>query len=324
MIITFIFFLCYQLQISDTQFNLYNTDKSLLMNVFGYDCLYYDQDTAFDLLKSFVPFCIRSETIKQFNDEDKSCYGKIITFKELKTNNVSVGDLFWWNAVIEIIDLYEKYLLFPHLVNDNEFYCNCSFLTQFGKSCQYDTNAEDYERSFTILLWGSRSVSSNEQVKNDYLTCYIGIQCQTNLFCLDWRQICNGIIDCDYGEDEPDELCLQMESNQCHPEEEFRCQNGLCIPITMASAVPDACLDRSDGTQIFDTNLPNYLSDLCLDYPSLDCDETNHGWKQFSCNNGQSISYSDLTSKVSKRGKTCANDHHLKYLRKLFNTNDHN
>ena len=43
----------------------------------------------------------------------------------------------------------------------------------------------------------------------------------------------------------------------------------------------------------------NYLLDLCLDYPSLECDETNHGWKQFSCGNGQFISYSDLTSKIS-------------------------
>ena len=107
---------------------------------------------------------------------------------------------------------------------------------------------DDDERSFTELLMNSRYDSSNEEMKIDYLTCYIGIQCQTNLFCLDWRQICNGIVDCDYGEDEPFELCLQMELNQCNSEKEFRCKNGLCIPISFAYDIIEDCLDRSDGT----------------------------------------------------------------------------
>jgi hypothetical protein len=213
------FFLCYQLQISDNQFNLYHTDQSLMMNAFGYDCLYYDYEDM-DYSKSLMPFCIRPEKVKESNDEDKLCYGELITFKELKTNNVSIGDLFWWNAVIEIIDLYEKYLLFPNLVNDDEVYCNCSLLIQLGKSCQYHIDANDNQRSFTDLLRFTK-LFLMDPVENDYSTCYIGIQCQTNLFCLDWRQICNGIVDCDYGEDEPIDLCLQMESNQCHSENEF-------------------------------------------------------------------------------------------------------
>jgi hypothetical protein len=53
-------------------------------------------------------------------------------------------------------------------------------------------------------------IRSNEEMIINYSTCYIGIQCQTNLFCLDWRQICNGIVDCDYGEDEPDELQMNV------------------------------------------------------------------------------------------------------------------
>jgi hypothetical protein len=310
-----IFFLCYQLEISDTQFNLYHTDKSLMMSTFGHDCLYYEIDEAIHSSKGLVPFCTRPEKVKESNDE---CNGKLLTFKELKTNNVSIRDLFWWNGVIEILDLYEKYLLLPNLVNDDEVYCNCSSLSRFGKSCQYDISTDDNdERSFTNLLPYDRFSSLGEELENAYSTCYIGLKCQTNLFCLDWRQICNGIVDCDYGEDEPAELCLQMESNQCHPENEFRCKTGLCIPNTMASNVIEACPDRSIGTVI----TPSYLFELCLRYPPLECDETNYGWKLFSCNNGQSISFSDLTSKSDQ---TCANNHHLKYLRKLFSTNDEN
>jgi hypothetical protein len=111
----------------------------------------------------------------------------------------------------------------------------------------------------------------------NYSTCYIGIQCQTNLFCLDWRQIRNGIVDCDYDEDEPDELCLQMDSNECHSEEEFRCKNGLCIPISLISPVIDAYFDRSDRKTIIDYISPSSLVELCLEYPSLPCDQTKHG-----------------------------------------------
>ncbi len=79
------------------------------------------------------------------------------------------------------------------------------------------------------------------------------------------------------------------------------------------------CSDHSDEVKIFDTSRSTPLLEICLKYPSLECDEINRGWKQFSCLNGQSIPYSDLTS---KRG--CKNDYHLRYLRKLFSTNDEN
>jgi len=160
-----------------------------MLNVLGYDCLYYDQEAEVVTIKSLVPFCIRPETIKQSNEEDdKLCHGTPITFKQLKTNNVKINDLFHWNAVIEIIDLYEKYLLFPDLVNDNEVYCNCSLLTRFGKSCQYDiVNANDYEPIFTFtdLVMIDGNARYNEEGKNEYITCYIAIQCQANLICLD-------------------------------------------------------------------------------------------------------------------------------------------
>ena len=281
-----------------------------MMNVFGHDCLYYYADRLFSSLESLITFCIRTEELR---NENKLCYGEPMTLKELKTKNISIRNLFHWNAVIEIIDLYEKYLQFPDLVPENEVYCNCSTLTRFGKYCQYHIDTEDDERDFRNLFRTMKSGIENSELENNYLTCYIGLKCQTNLFCLDWRQICNGIVDCDHGEDEPADLCLQMESNQCHPEEEFRCQNGLCIPITMTSIAVGICSDLSDGTAAFDSTLPDYLLELCFSKPSFECDEINLGWKQFSCNNGQSISYSDLTSKVG-----CTNNYHLIYLRKLF------
>jgi hypothetical protein len=227
MINTFIFFLWCQIQIRDTQFNLHHTDKSFITNAVALDCLYCN---PYELSSGLVSFCIHHN---HSDDEDKLCHGTPITFKQLKTSNVKISDLFHWNAVIEIIDLYEKYLQFSNLVNDNEVYCNCSHLTRFGKSCQYDIDTEIYQRNFDYLVQIHRRSIYIAELDKKYSTCYIGLQYQTNLFCLDWRQICNGIVDCDHGEDEPAELCLQMETNQCHPEKEFRCQNGLCMPMTI-------------------------------------------------------------------------------------------
>ncbi|CAF4227901.1 unnamed protein product, partial [Adineta steineri] len=53
------------------------------------------------------------------------------------------------------------------------------------------------------------------------LTCYEGLQCHSTI-CLDWREICDGIINCENGEDEPDE-CLLLETNECE-DNEYRCR----------------------------------------------------------------------------------------------------
>jgi hypothetical protein len=136
---------------------------------------------------------------------------------------------------------------------------------------------------------------------------------------LDWRQICNGIVDCDHEEDEPVELCLKMELNECDFKNEFRCKNGQCIPISLADDSDPDCQDQSDEANQFKWNFKDYFLNICSMSTSFGCDETNHGWKQFSCGDGQVISYLGLTSKIDQDGKTCRNKRHYKYLIKLFN-----
>ena len=130
-----------------------------------------------------------------------------------------------------------------------------------------------------------------------------------------------------YHQDEPFDLCLQMESNECDAEKEFRCQNGMCIPISMmhrAGGGVGACFDRTDVTELYIGDSLIYLGKLCLDYPSIECDSINHGWKKFSCNNGQYISYADITSKQDQIGHTCANNRHRMYLKQLFSVTNEN
>ena len=46
--------------------------------------------------------------------------------------------------------------------------------------------------------------------------------------CLDWREICDGKIDClDDGADERN--CDELDSNEC-TKDEYRCRNGFCVP----------------------------------------------------------------------------------------------
>ena len=315
------------MRISHSQFNLYDTEESLLINGFDHHCLYFNQDEYLvDAHRSLIPFCIRSETQQNSNDGDKSCYGERIKFEKLKSMNISAAELFQWNAVIEIIDSYEKYLSFPDLMNNNEFYCNCSCLSRFGKSCEYEINYVDLgdnERTFT-LLFQEKDYLIDDEIKNEFLTSYIGIQCQTNFPYFDWRQICNGVVDCDNGEDEPFELCSQMELNQCNVNTEFRCKTGLCIEKSFGYDQETDCSDQSDQIDIYNIDSTMHLLSQCNLYTKLECDETNYGWKRFPCGNGQFISYSDLTSKEPIPGKTCANGRNLIYLTNLFSSENPN
>jgi len=49
--------------------------------------------------------------------------------------------------------------------------------------------------------------------------------------CLDWREICDGKIDClDSGSDEL--ACDELDANECATDE-FLCNSGLCIPYDL-------------------------------------------------------------------------------------------
>jgi hypothetical protein len=50
--------------------------------------------------------------------------------------------------------------------------------------------------------------------------------CESSI-CLDWREICDGKIDCKNGYDE--RYCQALEMNECNPLTERRCYDGQCI-----------------------------------------------------------------------------------------------
>jgi hypothetical protein len=100
---------------------LYNTDV-LYRNALK-DCLY--SNTVDNKINEWIliRYCIDE------NDFENSfeCYGNVkLTFEELKFKNVSSENLFKWNAPIDTINNYEKYLIENDLSMKNDLYCNCS------------------------------------------------------------------------------------------------------------------------------------------------------------------------------------------------------
>jgi hypothetical protein len=89
---------------------------------------------------------------------------------------------------------------------------------------------------------------------SQHLPCYVHLKCNRVSdhsrmvgACLDWREICDGKVDCiDGGHDE--EQCWQLEINECDSETEFRCHNGLCISLNFLNDDENNadCLDRTD------------------------------------------------------------------------------
>ncbi|CAF3796622.1 unnamed protein product, partial [Rotaria sordida] len=216
------------------------------------------------------------------------------TLYALHQLNVTVEQLLSWSAPI---DLIEKYVFYINQSDTNnmlstETFYNCT-KPWFGTQCQYSfglgmtMSLDNIIRS--ILQEKFLNDQMGEIVQN--LTCYTHIKCYrgSSLICLDWREICNGHIDCiDEGNDE--NQCFELKINQCD-ENEYRCDNGLCIPkdFWRDDGNNPECLDGSDELKI-DTN--NYM-EHCVKDPTFRCEDLSCSLKfnEFTCGDGRCTTY---------------------------------
>jgi hypothetical protein len=260
--------------------------------------------------EQLVPFCL---TVEDFNFNEKSCIangGIIWKFEQLKKQNISNSDLVQWNAMVDIIDEYERYLQTDNHELSNLNFCNCTNRFYFGRHCQYTFGMTN--ESFDTILdshFSNLPLLSAEQsaIMNDTdVTCYKrDTLCRAN--CLDWRQICNGIIDC---EDNQDEIsCDLLEFNECH-NDEYRCRSGHCIPLIFAF---DKNLDCADGTDEQNEFLIRFRFVDCYNkVPNMLCDDYNDAWMKYPCGDGQSI---------RNAFEQCSNRRNVFDLKQLY-TND--
>ena len=260
---------------------LYYTDDGL--SVEYYDCIFH---------QSFL-YCRRpiAPISLHRNDTPWECYhdGKAYSFTWLKSNNISVKTvLHTWRSTIEMAELYSRYL--RQHGNEN-FLCQCTDRQTFGKHCEYKLPGHDtFEETINYEFEKRNAEAQHVQVYGDIL-CYITLQCNSGLLCLDWRNICDGIQQCIYGYDE--ENCDKLEFNECE-DNEYRCMNGMCIPDEYFLDGEYDCMDLTDEKELFNNTMCTFQE------VSLECDERICLSNEWSCGDGQCIanrlSFKDLIS----------------------------
>ncbi|CAF1486184.1 unnamed protein product [Adineta ricciae] len=111
--------------------------------------------------------------------------------------------------------------------------------------------------------------------------------------CLDWRDICDD-----------ENQCVNLEMNKCDVESEFRCRNGLCIRREFLFDGQFDCLDGSDE------QLKLINEELCYQFPWIDCEEHLCTRDEFSCGDGQCITWTDRFQELTK----CINANDMLYM----------
>ncbi|CAF2505877.1 unnamed protein product [Rotaria sp. Silwood2] len=265
--------------ILDARFSLYYSNSEWESKS-TFDCLYaYIFDYAIDenvrqtANLNLIPYCQRFDHSVEQQQLSVSLYTNVknnITFAELYRKGVTSEQLLDWSASIDVAERYEK-----NGENSNEIFHNCSF-PWFGSTCQYrlvngtsSTFTDVVQFNFEKRFMTRSTINLNTSICYPFLTdCYRG----PSPMCLEWREICDGIVDCIHGEDE--QLCQILEVNECH-DNEYRCHfGGQCIPSTFVRDGTNNidCLDGSDEIDLIETPF-SYEKTRCYSSPTFRCEE---------------------------------------------------
>ena len=286
------------------EFNMYHTYHNRRVTEteqFMYDCLPYfvdDSIVSYDrkvraIYHEIILYCIRP--LKPVRYEalfSPSVQATNWTFAQLRMANVSSEQLYSWSAPLDVVEEYEIYLTTKSSSQQMLFY-NCTF-PWIGPLCQYSFGLYfDYELFGDIVTEIFGGELRKEYFHSPPLTIYTGLSCYTYLVCnrggslpacLDWREICDGKIDCiNDGLDE--EQCDQLEINECE-DNEYRCHNGQCIPkdfLRDNTFNPD-CLDGTD--EPVDRQYPKF----CAYDPTFRCENVKCRpslYTHLDCGDGQ-------------------------------------
>jgi hypothetical protein len=214
------------------------------------------------------------------------CNGTVWLMTDLKHNDITADMLRESLIPHDNIERYARFLQHSSVdypILKDEIICNCS-LNQFGVDCSYQrTIGSTIEE---VLLW---QLSRPLERDMGTITCFVdGIQCNAGLLCLEWRDVCNGIVQCEDGIDEND--CHLLEFHLC-ASEEFQCRNGMCIPQEFLFDGIIDCMDKSDEQETRAIH-SHFMS--CPTNSKFDCDELLCKKSEFSCGDGQCIHWTNV------------------------------
>jgi len=255
---------------SASEWLLYSTDKT-----YGdYDCLFYDSRF----------FCRRP------NDSliirESVCGGILWPMKDLKRNNITTDMLFEWLHPHDNVERYSRFLeksSEDNSILEDETICNCSS-NNLGVDCLYE-RVEESTIEEVLFEQLSRPLERDMEI----IACFVdGIQCNAGLLCLEWRQICDGIMQCEDGIDETN--CHLLEFHHC-ASNEFQCHNGMCVPQEFLFDGMIDCMDKSDEQET--QSIIERIS-TCPTKSKFDCDELLCKKSEFSCGNGQCVHWTNV------------------------------
>ncbi|CAF1157328.1 unnamed protein product [Didymodactylos carnosus] len=213
---------------------------------------------------------------------------EIWTFSDLKENSITEHTLLKWLIPVDIVQSYTQYIYYS---GSDGFICNCS-KGYFGSICQYKLSTAESPKALVEQQLRVQPAFRYHSIP----ICYADITCNTGMVCLEWRNICDGIVQCDDYADEKN--CYLLKENQCELDE-FRCRNGMCIPDEFVFDGQFDCMDLSDEQK---NKKMLEIYEKCDTIPNIDCDERFCNKDEFSCGNGQCIQWLDSINE-----KSCGN-----------------
>jgi hypothetical protein len=289
-----------------------------------FDCLYaYLVDAGKEVGSRYIrnyhliPYCQRLDTVEELEQVShlfSENIAQTITFNELKKRSITSEQLLAWFAPIDVAERYEMNN------SDLDVFHNCSS-PWFGSICQYKF---DHDLSLPFGDIVEATSIDHLSVDNNITTgtCYRFLDsCNRGLWplCLDWREICDGRMDCISGEDE--QWCDQLEMTQC-ANDEYRCHHGSqCIPLAFAkdSRLSVDCLDGSDEIE---EHLPYVVSTnmYCTNVLTFQCQERigRYPWS-FQCGDGEYNSTFNIPSRMT----VCSNERDIESSRAILTSLDH-
>ncbi|CAF4650916.1 unnamed protein product [Rotaria socialis] len=272
----------------------------------------------------YVPYCFRTMNISIANPIQGE------SFASMYEQNRTTEELLFQHASLDTIEDYEIYSLNRRLNRSNpisgeQLYQRCGPST-FGDTCQYRflLNGRFLQIVHDTFYW-KRFHHPRNILMITTGTCYRELQCEGSVVCLDWREVCDGYVQCPNGEDE--EHCHQLEINECDALTEYRCKNGHCIPQEMLlDRIPD-CLDKSDEI--------HGINEFCHGYMDWYCDNSicdsylNHHIygtpMAFTCGDGQCREMSNVDIIRPAAGASaliCGSGRDILYTQQLFLSNN--
>ncbi|CAF4674639.1 unnamed protein product, partial [Rotaria socialis] len=95
-------------------YNLYHTD--LMNNDFSRNCIYHAINHQLDLdgkkyeTRQLIEYCIRPSSNKEYEDVINGTIYSVLTFDQLKKQNITTESLVDWAIPIDLIERYQHFL----------------------------------------------------------------------------------------------------------------------------------------------------------------------------------------------------------------------